>query len=182
MFVLATLSVLCAGSALAGQLRRVIPLDGTWDIAEGSMDKAPDRFEHRVAVPGLVDMAKPAFAEMGVKSKRRAAFWYRRTFRVEGPIPAVTVLKVHKAKFGTRVILNGTPLGNHLPCFTPGLFDAAKALRTGDNEVLIRVGAFRDSVPKPIPAGWDYEKQKFLPGIYDSVELILTGSPHILRV
>lgn len=182
MLVLATLSMLCAGPAVAGQPRRVIPLDGTWDIAEGAMDKAPDRFDRRVAVPGLVDMAKPAFAEVGVKSKRREAFWYRRTFRVEGPIPAVAVLKVHKAKFGTRVILNGTPLGDHLPCFTPGLFDAVKALRAGDNEILIRVGAFRDSVPKPIPSGWDYEKQKFIPGVYDSVKLILTGSPHIIRV
>ena len=112
----------------------------------------------------------------------RSAFWYRRTFRVEGPLPAVAILKVHKAMFGTRVILNGTLLGDHLPCFTPGLFDARKALRTGENEIIIRVGAGREAVPKPIPSGWDYEKAKFIPGIFDSVELILTGSPHIARV
>jgi len=182
VLVLAALSVLCAAPAMAAQPRQVIPLDGSWDIGQGAMDKAPEGFTHKVPVPGLVDMATPAFAEVGIKSKLREAFWYRRTFRVEGPIPAAAVLKVHKAKFGTRVILNGTPLGDHIPCFTPGLFDAAKALRVGDNEVLIRVGAFRENVPRPIPSGWDYEKQKFIPGIYDSVELILTGSPHILRV
>ncbi len=182
VLVLAALSVLCAAPAMAAQPRQVIPLDGSWDIGQGAMDKAPESFTHKVPVPGLVDMATPAFAEVGIKSKLREAFWYRRTFRVEGPIPAAAVLKVHKAKFGTRVILNGTPLGDHIPCFTPGLFDAAKALRVGDNEVLIRVGAFRENVPRPIPSGWDYEKQKFIPGIYDSVELILTGSPHILRV
>ena len=97
-------------------------------------------------------------------------------------MPEVAVLKVHKAMFGTRVILNGVLLGDHLPCFTPGLFDAGKALRTGENEILIRVGAFRDAVPRPIPSGWDYEKIKFTPGIFDSVELILTGTPHIVRV
>jgi len=162
--------------------RRVLSLDGTWEIAEGSMETSPDGYEHKVPVPGLVDMARPGFAEVGVKSKLREAFWYRRTFRVEGSLPAVAVLKVHKAKFGTRVILNGMPLGDHLPCFTPGLFDARKALRVGDNEIVIRLGALRESVPRPIPSGWDYEKRKFIPGIFDSVELILTGSPHIARV
>ncbi|MEI8372214.1 MAG: beta-L-arabinofuranosidase domain-containing protein [Planctomycetota bacterium] len=162
--------------------RRVVSLDGTWEISEGSMTASTNHFEHKVPVPGLVDMAQPAFAEVGVKSKLREAFWYRRTFRVEDPIPAVALLKVHKAMFGTRVILNGKPLGDHLPCFTPGIFDARSALRVGDNEILIRVGAFRESVPRPIPDGWDYEKTKFIPGIYDSVELILSGSPHIARV
>ena len=174
---------LSAGLAPAGeQPRRVISLDGAWQLGEGGMDKPPDRFEHQVPVPGLVDMAEPAFGEVGVKSKLREAFWYRRTFRVEDPIPAVAVLKVHKAMFGTRVLLNGTPLGEHLPSFTPGLFDARAALRAGENELVIRVGAFRESVPKPIPSGWDYEKRKFIPGVFGSVELILTGSPHIARV
>ena len=162
--------------------RKVISLDGTWEIAEGSMDKCPASFGHKVPVPGLVDMVEPAFAEVGVKSERRAAFWYRRTFRIEDPLPAVAVLKIHKAMFGVRVMLNGTPLGDHLPSFTPGLFDARKALRTGENELIVRVGALREAVPKPIPSGWDYEKRKFIPGIFDSVELILTGTPHILRV
>ncbi|MGA2034456.1 MAG: glycoside hydrolase family 2 TIM barrel-domain containing protein [Thermoguttaceae bacterium] len=179
----ATLAV--AGAASTGaaeQGRRVISLDGQWQIAEGTAEAAPQRFEHSVAVPGLVDMARPAFAEVGVKSKLREAFWYRREFRFEDPLPAAAILKVHKAMFGTRVVLNGTPLGEHLPCFTPGLFDARKALRFGANEILIRVGAFRENIPRPIPSGWDYEKRKFIPGIFDSVELILTGAPHIDRV
>ena len=55
-------------------------------------------------------------------------------------------------------------------------------MKAGENEVLIRVGAFRESVPRPVPDGWDYEKQKFIPGIYDSVELTQSGSPHLTRV
>jgi hypothetical protein len=162
--------------------RRVISLDGAWEIAEGSMAGRPGRFDHKVAVPGLIDMAQPAFAEVGVASKRREAFWYRRTFHVDGPIPAVAILKIHKAMFGTRAILNGVPLGDHLPCFTPGLFDAHGALRAGENELVVRVGAFRDAVPQHVPSGWDYEKCRFTPGIFDSVELILAGDPYILRV
>ena len=170
------------GAAPAADGRQTVTLDGIWQIGEGTMDTGPTDFDGRVAVPGLVDMAEPAFADVGVKSNRREAFWYRRTFHLGGPIPEVAEIKVHKAMFGTRVMLNGRALGEHVPCFTPGYFDAKPALKTGDNEVLIRVGAFRDAVPQTTPSGFDYEKQKFIPGIYDSVELILSGAPHLTRV
>jgi hypothetical protein len=173
---------LVATTAEPAALRQVITLDGTWQVEQGGMESPPEVFSHSVAVPGLLDMAQPAFAEVGRKSPQREAFWYRRTFRVDGPLPAVAVLKVSKAMFGSRAILNGTLLGEHPGSFTPARFDARAALRSGANELLIRVGAFRDSVPKSVPSGWDYEKMLYTPGIFDSVELILTGSPHILRV
>ncbi|GAI87630.1 unnamed protein product, partial [marine sediment metagenome] len=109
--------------------RRIISLDGRWEIAEGGMDSVPRSFEHKVPVPGLVDMAKPAFDEVGKKSEKRQAFWYRRTFTVEGRIPAVAILKIHKAKYGTKVFLNGKLAGEHLPCFTPALLDVKKFLK-----------------------------------------------------
>ena len=40
-------------------------------------------------------------------------------------------------------------------------------------KLIIRVGADRDSMPQDIPTGWDFEKYLYIPGIYDSVELIL---------
>ncbi len=178
--------VLClaGGVAWAGEPRRVISLDGEWEIGEGPMEKAPAEFEHRVPVPGLVDMAEPAFTEVGQKSKQREAFWYRREFQVDGAVPAVAQLKIHKAAYGARVFLNGMLVGDHLPSFTPGYFDVRPVLRGhgAKNVLLVRVGAFRDSVPPTIPAGWDFEKVRYIPGIFDSVELILSGTPSILRV
>jgi hypothetical protein len=173
--------------------RRVISLDGTWQIAEGVMGHAPSQFEHSVPVPGLVSLATPPFADppgpkvanrqkVPQKDPKREAFWYRRTFSIEQPAPAVALLKVHKAMFGTRVILNGQVLGDHPPSFTPGYFDAQAALKTGANALLIRVGADRDSVSPAIPAGFDYEKERYIPGIFDSVELILSGTPHFTQV
>ena len=38
------------------------------------------------------------------------------------------------------------------------------------------------SLPKGMPTGWDFEKYLFTPGIYDSVELILTSAPYIVKV
>lgn len=164
--------------------RKVIDLNGTWQVAEGSMDSIPQQFEHTVPVPGLVDMAKPAFTEVGKKSDRRQAFWYRRAFKVAGPIPDVAMLKIHKAKYGTKVWLNGQLVGEHLPCFTPALMDVKPYLK-GDgqeNVLIVRVGADRESRPTDVPSGWDFEKYLYIPGIYDSVELILTGGPYIRNV
>ena len=171
-------------SAPAHGARRVVNLDGVWEIAQGKADAEPKKFDRRVAVPGLADMAKPGFKEVGFASKLREAFWYRRRFRVEGALPAVAILKIHKAKYGTRVWVNGKLAGDHLPCFTPALLDVRALLKGdgADNELVIRVGAFRDSVPKNIPTGWDFEKYRYIPGIYDSVELILTGRPRVIVV
>ena len=148
------------------------------------MASAPAQFGHRVPVPGLVDEARPAFAEVGVKSASREAFWYRRTFQVKGEVPAVALLKIHKAAFGARVFLNGVLLGEHLPSFTPGYFEARPALRGNGavNELVIRVGASREAVPLTLASGFDFEKVRYIPGIFDSVELILSGTPSIVRV
>jgi hypothetical protein len=170
----------------------VISLDDTWQIAEGKKDQAPTNFDRTVPVPGLVSLATPAFDAPGPKVANRQsipqkdpsrdAFWYRRTFTLDGPVPAVAKLRVAKAMFGTRVFLNGTFLGDHVPSFTPGYFDAKPALKTGINEILIRVGADRDSVGRAYPDGFDFEKERYIPGIFDSVELILSGTPHFTTV
>ncbi len=164
--------------------RHIINLDGSWEISQGSMDLVPSSFEHKVPVPGLVDMAEPAFEEVGKKSERRQAFWYRRTFPVEGQIPDIAILNIHKAKYGTKVFLNGKVVGEHLPCFTPALLDVKKFLKGSgkQNELIVRVGADRECLPEGMPGGWDFEKYLYIPGIYDSVELVLTGKPYIVNV
>ena len=48
--------------------------------------------------------------------------------------------------------------------------------------MLIRVGADRDAVGPGIPSGFDFEKERYIPGIFDSVELILSGTPHFTQV
>ena len=50
--------------------------------------------------------------------------------------------------------------------------------KTGSNEVLIRVGADRDALGWAYPDGFDFEKERYIPGIFDSVKLILSGTPH----
>ena len=172
--------------------RKVISLNGSWQIEEGTMDKVPSAFGHSVDVPGFVDNSKPAFVEPGPKVKergafsqkdpRRDAFWYRRIFKLSESVDEYAQLRIGKAMFGTRVFLNGKMIGDHVPCFTQGWFDVKGALKIGENELIVRVGADRDAVSKLVESGMDGEKSRYIPGIYDNVELIMTGSPHIVNV
>ncbi|MCF7734185.1 MAG: hypothetical protein K9N23_21050, partial [Akkermansiaceae bacterium] len=139
-------TLLSAANRDAASPRVSVSLDGLWQIGESGMESPPASFERKVPVPGLVDMAEPAIVEPGPglthldkfsqKDPRRDAFWYRRTFTLDRSLPAAATLKVGKAMFGTRAILNGMLLGDHAACFTPGLFDARAALKTGENELL----------------------------------------------
>ncbi|MBN1126720.1 MAG: hypothetical protein JXA82_17075 [Sedimentisphaerales bacterium] len=148
------------------------------------MEKMPESFEHTIPVPGLVDMAKPTFVDVGKKNDLRQAFWYHRTFTIGCAVPDVALLKLHKSKYGTKVWLNGKLIGEHLPCFTPVYLNVKEYLKGEgtENVLIIRVGAYRDMLPDGYPTGWDFEKYKYIPGIYDSFELILTGGPYIKTV
>jgi len=164
--------------------RAVISLDGTWQVAEGSMEHISTDFNHTIVVPGIMTRAVPAFADVGKVSSLREAFWYRKKFTVDDDVSEVAYLKIHKAKYGAKVYLNGTEVGEHLPCFTPELFEIHGFLKGNgeENELIIRVGAHRESLPLHVPGGYDVEKQLYIPGIYDSVQLILTGNPEIVRI
>lgn len=186
---------IAATVGLADELlpRRVLSLDGVWQIADGRIDEPPTTFDHTVPVPGLVTLATPAFDpppgpvvsdrySRPQKDPARDAFWYRRTFHFDGQVPAVARLKVSKAMFGSKAILNGHVLGEHRSSITPGWFDARATLRPGENVLLVRVGADRDAVSPGVPVGYDPEKNRYIPGIFDSVELIVSGTPHFLHV
>ncbi len=172
--------------ASAPRGRKVLRLDGSWQIAEGDMERVPSVFDHRINVPALADAAAPSFPAVGEQgsAQHRQAFWYHRTFHIDGAIPAVARLKIHKATFGTRVFINGVLAGDHQACFTPGYFDLRPHLRGNgaENELVVRVGALPEALPRSIPTGWDFEKVRYIPGIFDSVDLILSGTPSVLRM
>lgn len=181
----------------ANAARITMSLDGTWQVAESAtLDAKPQAFPHTVPVPGLVDMAVPAFKQPGstvAEADRRKhwlrpadplreAFWYRRTVTLPDPIPPVARLKVHKALYGSTVWVNDHLVGEHTPNFTPGWYEVRRFLGPGENEIVIRVGASLAQVAPYRTDGWDNEKSRYIPGIYDSVELWLSDTPHIVNV
>lgn len=154
--------------------RTTISLNGTWDIEDSKeADAMPSVWRHTVPVPGLAHSAQPAFPQVdqfdsrmviqnrvsngklpksalvsnaGVSRQQRNWFWYRRKFETPAP-RSVAILRINKAQFGAVVWLNGTKIGDHLPCFTAAVFDVSRALRQGDNELIVRVGAHPGVLP-----------------------------------
>ena len=190
--------------------RITISLDGNWKIADSvAADEAPGEFSHTVPVPGLAHLATPPFADVdrfdsaaivanriskgmlpesarvtgaGVSRQKRNYFWYRTSFRAPEHRDVV-ILKVNKAQFGTAVWLNGEPVGEHLGCFTAGYFDLTGAIHWDrDNQLTIRIGAHPGVLPREIPAGDDFEKNYWTPGIYDSVSVRFIDNPVIETV
>lgn len=127
--------------------RVTISLNGIWQIGESVDSLKPVSFDHTVPVPGLVNLAKPAFedagkfisrevanhplyknpnlpkeaatAAVGISLQKRNYFWYRTIFKSPSR-KEIAILKIYKAQFGTAVWLNGKRAGNHDGCFTAG--------------------------------------------------------------
>jgi beta-galactosidase/beta-glucuronidase len=186
--------------------RTTISLDGNWDIEDSiEADSIPVAWKHKAPVPGLAHSAQPAFPHVdefdsrmliqnrvgdgklpesamvsnaGVARQGRNWFWYHTTFDVPA-LRRVAVLRINKAQFGAAVWLNGMKIGEHLPCFTAAMFDVSAGIRQGRNELIVRVGAHPGVLPRTVSAGTDFEKIRWTPGIYDSVSIALSGSPHI---
>ena len=195
----------------AAPSRVTIPLDGHWQIEDGKSPEAiPASFTHTVPVPGLANLAQPAFADVdgfwsreylanrirskfspeawrtnywkGKINQDRSYFWYRRTFRAPAA-REVAVLKINKAQFGTAVWLNGRKVGEYPGCFSASFFHVEQGIRwNAENTVLIRIGAHPAVLPDDYPTGSDFEKTKWTPGIYDSVSLIACDNPAIEAV
>jgi hypothetical protein len=203
------LIALTALPLVAAAERTTISLDGVWQIDESVAATPPAQYRHTVQVPGLANLAAPAFPDVdrfdsrelignkirrkllpetartdavGVSRQERNYFWHRRTFFPPSR-KSVAILRVNKAQFGTAVWLNGQSVGEHHGAFTAGVFDLSRAIRwDGDNELVIRVGAHPGMMPQGVPAGTDFEKLKWTPGIYDSVSLELSDNPVITSV
>lgn len=191
--------------------RSVISLNGTWRLAESTaLETIPAGFPHTAPVPGLAHSATPPLANIdafdsreyiqasirekklpesarvesaGVPRQDRNFLWYQREFLA--PIKtAVLLLRIRKAQFGHAVYLNGKYIGDARACFSATYFDLSSAVLWGKTNILvIRIGAHPAVLPDDSPAGTDFEKYKWTPGIYDDVDLIaLPSAAHIEHV
>lgn len=181
------LTVLCACQKTRDRERTVINLNGTWQIADGlAAGKIPKQFDRTIPVPGIVSMAEPAFDSTGTRFSERNYYWYRKTFTLaENDDNKVVLLKINKAKYGTRVFVNGRDAGYNPWCLTPSWFNIKDHLNAPgqENELVIRTGATEFDIPDSIPNDrTDLEKRFHFAGIYDDVKLILSNYPFIENV
>jgi hypothetical protein len=191
--------------------RETCSLDGVWQIADSvSATEMPVAFPATVPVPGLANLAQPAFKDVdrfisrenlvnrisagaapaawldehwkGKVEQERNWFWYRRTFRAPRA-RASAVLEIKKAQFGTAVWLNGRFVGEYPGCFTASRFRLDEAIRwDAENTLVVRIGAHPAVLPDTYPTGSDFEKNRWTPGIYDRVSVIYRDDPAIETV
>lgn len=161
-----------------GQKRKICSLNGMWEAQQSDYFNAADHisetFDNRIPVPGLWDMA-----EIPINSN---SVWYQRTVVFKGEVSKVVRLKIGKAFWGKSVYVNGRHVADHQPNFTPAYLNITAFLRGNGyrNTLRIKTGA-KGTQPREAgePTGFDFEKHQYIPGIYDDVELILSGNPII---
>jgi beta-galactosidase len=165
--------ILAAGCGKESKPRNEISLNGIWQIAvTDTITEMPGTFPGKVRVPGLADMAVPSL-QNNDSTYQGSVFWYKRTFNVNDLSRDVIKLKINKSMYHTRVFVNGKKVGENSYCFTPSVFDIKQFLNSDgkENELIIAVGC-RNDLPDTVTNGWDFEKIKYIPGIYDDVKII----------
>jgi len=178
-------SVACQNSHVdfGETIRQTQSLDGQWLVEQGELDdNFPQAYNHTAPVPGLLTDATPRFNLVGMESDEREAFWYKKSFNAPDQASDLSHLCLHKAKYGTKVWLNGQLLGEHYGVFSVSEYNMSSAIRYGqENELIVRVGAEHNAIPEFIPSGSDVEKSGWFPGLWDSVSVVYTGNYSIVR-
>jgi hypothetical protein len=164
-----------------GGERNTISLNGRWRLAvTGSLAEKPEKYDAVVPVPGLIDLAEPLSGPVELHDR---IYWHSREFVTHEGEFSICRLKINKAKYHTRIYINGEFAGENPYCFTPTEVDITPYLNPPDesNEIIIAVGC-RNNLPTTVADGADFEKDFYYPGIYDDVKLIYTGTPYVKNV
>ncbi len=161
--------------------RQIVKLDGDWQVAktDGAL---PESYPSIVRVPGLTDLAVPPLDTAGT-FYTNTWYWHKRVFDSESADYDKAELKIYKAKYHTKVYVNGKFVGENYYCFTPSYFDIKPFLLPAgqSNEIIIGVGC-KPQLPDTIPDGSDFENTKYVPGIFDRVEVTFSKKPYIKNI
>ncbi len=119
---------------------QTISLDGEWEIArEATTNRVPEKWD-KIIVPSSPDHPGPTV-------------WYRRTFDVtKSQEPRRYVLRFGAVNFVCRILVNGQQAGEHLGGFVPFEVDITSQLRSGSNQLLVRVMNYQ-AVQGDFPVG-----------------------------
>jgi hypothetical protein len=174
--------------------RTTISLNGDWDFARTEKASPPKKFKRTIPVPGLIHLAKPKIEDYDIWFKMPEAVveksthsaldidyipkynWYKKEVLMDVKHQnSKVLLRIKKSQYVTQVYVNGIDMGTSLECYTPIEIPITRALKFGEeNEILVKVGD-RYWLPPQAAGSTDKEKEHYLPGIWDDVELIIGG-------
>ncbi|MGE5394137.1 MAG: sugar-binding domain-containing protein, partial [Candidatus Saccharibacteria bacterium] len=184
-----------------GEDRTTINLNGTWQFDQTTTAFPPAKFTRTIPVPGLIHLAQPKIEDYDKFFKRADKVeakeqhnlynidytprysWYRKKIFIPKEMQGREgVITIKKSQYVTQVFVNGMDMGTSMACYTPVEFPVTSALRPGlENEILIKVGD-RVWLPSEAAGGTDKEKEHYLPGIWDDVQLSFTGTIRVNRL
>lgn len=118
----------------------------------------------------------------GVSYQERNYFWCKRTFTAP-ETHSYAELVVLKARFTSKVWLNGEEVGSNDSSFVSAHYDISDKIKwSEENELIIRIGAHPGVQPEGIVYMEDMEHESWYPGIWDDVELYCYNNAAIRSV
>ena len=195
--VLASSLLLVCANGLMAQ-RTIIDMNGTWEFERTEKAFPPKKFSRTIPVPGLIHLAEPRIDDYDIWFKKPEFVeakqahgvydidylpqynWYRKKVHIdEELLDREFLLRIRKSQYVTQVYVNGIDMGRSMECYTPVEFPITNALKPGEeNEILIKVGD-RYWLPPQAAGSTDKEKEHYLPGIWDDVEIIASGKVQV---
>jgi beta-galactosidase/beta-glucuronidase len=173
-------------------------MNGTWEFERTEKAFPPKKFSRTIPVPGLIHLAEPRIDDYDIWFKKPEFVeakqahgvydidylpqynWYRKKVHIdEELLDREFLLRIRKSQYVTQVYVNGIDMGRSMECYTPVEFPITNALKPGEeNEILIKVGD-RYWLPPQAAGSTDKEKEHYLPGIWDDVEIIASGKVQV---
>lgn len=113
-------------------------LNGHWDYAITDVQdhETPQDWDGKILVPFCLESKLGGVQRLLDASE---ALWYRRTFELDSATDQRTLLNFEAVDYRCDVFVNGRLVGSHQGGHTPFALDVTQAVRTGQNEVIVRV-------------------------------------------
>jgi hypothetical protein len=114
-----------------------INLNGLWEYAITEKDvPRPSKYHGLILVPYPIESALS-----GVKKQLRPNenLWYRRTVNIDQLTGGKLLLHFGAVDWQSTIYVNGREIGSHTGGYTSFTFDITKALKSGVNEIIVKV-------------------------------------------
>ncbi len=161
-----------------------INLNGLWDYAIKSIGESkPEKFDGKILVPFAIESSLSGVQKTVGENKE---LWYKRTFKMPSKWNGKNVLLHFGAvDWKTEVYLNDIKIGTHTGGFTPFYFDITPYLKSGEQELTVKVFDPTDKGYQPRgkqvsnPNGIWYTP---VTGIWQTVWLEPVNEKHIVNI
>ncbi len=165
--------------------RQRLSLDGTWLFQMDPADRTTPEHVTDGQAWRAAQVPLPWQAQFDDLRHASGTAWYKRTFTLDAPPAGAGILHFGAVDYYATVWLNGQKIGDHEGGYLPFEFAVEKALRQGENEIVVRAvdatddeRRFADFPFGEVPHG----KQSWygpISGIWQSVWLEMRAALHL---